>query len=421
MAEKPLPEKTSTDAGARSAPTRREAERDTLPIDLARKSAAGAAAGSEHPPAPRSPLRRIAGDLGSSVRAWVAGTFTRDQMVGAFKSLAWVAPLTLLIWIYAEREQLYTVPSVTIPIEVVHSDPSRVVTVLDPSDSHLLVTLRGPRGEVEAVQEQFRDNASPVPIELERDVDTGELTIRAERVGMDRRFTDRGVTVSNAQPGALRVRVDTMVEYDVEVRTRMPLPAGYQVKFNPPTVKVRLPAPVLSMAMVQQDLFANVELTANHPDLNEAKLSGKSAVTIKDLPLTLAINNKHAKLVDVKAVTAEVTFKAQSERLLPFVPIVPVPRLQEVVDKYVIIPPPSVTNLTVVGPEDALEKLVDPSAQQLPAVFFVTADDAREALKNGEAGKSATLHFFFPDGVKVKRAPGEPPPTIIYKVKPKGA
>jgi hypothetical protein len=90
-------------------------------------------------------------------------------------------------------------------------------------------------------------------------------------------------------------------------------------------------------------------------------------------------------------------------------------------DKYVIIPPPSVNNLTVIGPEDQLEKLMDPSVKLVPAVFFVNPEDAREALRSGEAGKSATLYFQFPDGVKVKPIPGAPPPTIIYKVKPKGA
>jgi hypothetical protein len=416
MAEKPLPERTATDAGMKSVPSRREVERDTLPMDLARKSAAGAAGGgAEPPPAPRSPLRRIAGDLASSVRAWAAGTFTREQLVAAMKSLAWVAPLTLLIWVYAEREQLHTVPSVTIPIEVVHSDPSRVVTVLDPSDSHLLVTIRGPRGEVEAVQEQFRDNASPVPIELERDVDTGELTIRAERVGMDRRFTERGVTVSNAQPGALRVRVDSVVEHEVDVQPRMPLPAGYQVKFVPPTVKMKLPAPALNVAIVERRLVAQVDLTANHPDLVDARREGKSAVTIKDLPLTLAIENKHAKLVDVKSVTAEVTFKAQSERSLTFVPVYPAAR-DEVTSKYEIIVPATVPGgVVVVGPEDQLEKLADPTVRQPPAFFPVTVDDAKDALLKGEAGKSAPLYFNFPEGVKVK--PGAPPPSITYKVK----
>jgi hypothetical protein len=418
MAEKPLPEKTAADAGVRSVPSRREPERDTLPIDRARSSAAAAAGGgAEYPPAPRSPLRRIAQDFGSSVRSWAAGTFNRDQLVGALKSLAWVAPLTLLIWVYAEREQLHTVPSVTIPIEVIHSDPSRVVTVLDPSDSHLLVTIRGPRGEVEAVQEQFRDNAAPVPIELERDVENGELTIRAERVGMDRRFTERGVTVSNAQPSALRVRIDPLVEQDLEVRPKMPLPPGFQVKFVPPTVKVKLPHNVLNLAMSQLVAYAN--LPATHPELAEARKEGKTSVTIKDLPLTLAIDNKHARLVDVKSVTAEVSFKAQAERLLPYVFVQP-SGTGELLKKYEFIHPATVpAGVTVVGPEDQIEKLADASVQQLPAVFFVTEDDAKDALAKGEAGKTATLHFYFPDGVKVKRSPGEPPLSIIYKVKAK--
>ena len=417
MADKGLTEKSSIEAGKAAAPSRREGERDSLPIDLARKSAADAGRVASSPP-PRSPLRRIAEDVGYSLRSWASATFTREQFVAGVKSLAWVAPLTVLIWIYAEREQLYTVPSVTVPIEVVHSDSSRVVTVLDPSDSHLLVTLRGPRGEVEAVQEEFRDRPTPVPIELERDVDTGEITIRAERVGMDRRFAARGVTVSNSQPGTLRVRVDTLVDQEVEVRPRFELPPGYQVKFVPPTVKVRLPHPLVGPAMVEETLYPRVELSSKHPDVVEAQNTGKTSVTIKNLPLTLAIRNKHARLTEVTSVTAEVSFKAQAERILPFVTVWPASP-KEVTDKYVFEHQQTFTGVAVVGPEDQLNTLMDP-AKPLLAHFWVSRDDALDALGRGELGKTVPLHFNFPPGVTVKRGPNDPPLTITYKVKPRG-
>src|SRR5688572_16294126 len=42
----------------------------------------------------------------SATRRWARDTFSREQIISSLKSLAWVAPLTVLIWIYAEREQL---------------------------------------------------------------------------------------------------------------------------------------------------------------------------------------------------------------------------------------------------------------------------------------------------------------------------
>jgi hypothetical protein len=187
------------------------------------------------------------------------------------------------------------------------------------------------------------------------------------------------------------------------------------VKFTPPTVKVRLPLLVLNQAI--KDLFANVELTPNHPDLDAARKDGKTTVTIKDLPVTLAIQNKHVKLMDVKSVTAEVTFKAQSDRILTFLPVYP-SAAADVTDKYSIIAPVGVPGgVTVVGPEDQLDKLMDPSAKAPPAFFLVTEDDARDALQRGEAGKTAQVYIPLPEGVKVK---GGLAPTITYKVKKRG-
>ena len=40
------------------------------------------------------------------VRRWFRDTFSREQLVSALRSLIWVAPLTVLIWIYAESEQV---------------------------------------------------------------------------------------------------------------------------------------------------------------------------------------------------------------------------------------------------------------------------------------------------------------------------
>jgi hypothetical protein len=414
MADKGLPEKNSADAGVGASPSRR----DSLPIDLARKSAAGgadAARALNDSPPPRSPVRRIVEDLGHSLRSWAGSTFTREQFVAGLKSLAWVAPLTVLIWIYAEREQLYTVPSVTIPVKVVHSDPSRVVTVLEPLDKHLLVTIKGPRGEVEAVQEQFRTSGAPVEIELERDVKAGELTIRAERIGMDRRFTSRGVSVSNAQPGTLRVLVDDLVEHEVPVVPKFSLPVHYQVKFVPPTVKIKLPQDVYRVAMTDQKLVAYADLPPNHPDLAEATRSGRPSATIKDVPLTLEIQNEHARLQDVKVVTVEVNLKAQSTRTIPFVPLW-MASTEDVRNKYVITHPPTLTGVVVVGPEEALEKLMDPGYEHPPAIFKVSDADAQDAVARGEAGKTAPIQFDLPQGVTVK----QPQPTATYKVKKTG-
>src|SRR4051812_30244783 len=85
----------------------------------------------------------------SSAARWLRRTATLENLFATLRTLAWVAPLTILIWIYAEREQVAT-REVTIPISVHSSDPSRVATLLM-SGQGVTAHLVGPRGQVDQV------------------------------------------------------------------------------------------------------------------------------------------------------------------------------------------------------------------------------------------------------------------------------
>ncbi|HSI33995.1 MAG TPA: hypothetical protein VK986_10450, partial [Tepidisphaeraceae bacterium] len=52
-----------------------------------------------------------------------------DRTMSVLKNLLVVVPLTLLIWVYAEREQAVTVPGNIFPVEVRTTAPDRVVVL----------------------------------------------------------------------------------------------------------------------------------------------------------------------------------------------------------------------------------------------------------------------------------------------------
>src|SRR6478609_9248925 len=84
----------------------------------------------------------------SVVRRWFRETFSREQLLSSLRSLIWVAPLTVLIWIYAEREQVEPA-SATFPIEVRSGSPGQQVARLaDSRGSTVLATIRGPKAKV---------------------------------------------------------------------------------------------------------------------------------------------------------------------------------------------------------------------------------------------------------------------------------
>src|SRR5688572_18150053 len=88
------------------------------------------AAGAPARPAGKTAASRSLARRGAAlVRRWARDTFSREQLLSSLKALAWVAPLTLLIWIYAEREQ--QVPGTSrIKIVVKSADETQVARIV---------------------------------------------------------------------------------------------------------------------------------------------------------------------------------------------------------------------------------------------------------------------------------------------------
>src|SRR5215213_10121517 len=84
-------------------------------------------------------------------RRQIAALFTRENLVNFARTMAWVVPLTILIWIYAEREQVATAPGRVIPIDVKTSAPNRIVKLISPADKNIVADLAGPRAQLDDV------------------------------------------------------------------------------------------------------------------------------------------------------------------------------------------------------------------------------------------------------------------------------
>ena len=102
---------------------------------------------------PRSGQTRPAVAQPGPIRRWIEDHPAAGRTLDVLRTLAWVVPLTLLIWIYAERAQSTTITGVTFPIEVKISSQSKVVSVLKPSDKNVVAELSGPRHKLDRLRE----------------------------------------------------------------------------------------------------------------------------------------------------------------------------------------------------------------------------------------------------------------------------
>src|SRR4051812_14869415 len=73
----------------------------------------------ETPPVKRpSPILDYARRAPAAWLYWLQRSLSRDSLLAGLKTSTWLVPLTVLIWIYAEREQVYNAEDRTIPIDI---------------------------------------------------------------------------------------------------------------------------------------------------------------------------------------------------------------------------------------------------------------------------------------------------------------
>src|SRR2546429_9789375 len=93
--------------------------------------------------------------------------FTRDNVVGHMKTLAWVVPLTLLIWIWAEREQVQPAKDVTVPFELTSVDANRVVSLKPTQDTNLVIEMYGPQARLQELVHKLSGGRMPQGLKLD--------------------------------------------------------------------------------------------------------------------------------------------------------------------------------------------------------------------------------------------------------------
>jgi hypothetical protein len=325
-----------------------------------------------------SVMRRSMG----TARLWARDTFSRDQLVAGLKQLAWVAPLTVLIWVYAEREQ--QIPrSMPIPIVARSSSPQFHARLADPANGLVQVTLRGPRSRIEQVENQV-GLKDPVVADVGHNGRTGIQSIPVATIlSQDARF--RGLTMTSGTP-SVDVDVNPIDEESLTVKLR-PEDAG-QVQdpvFTPNRVKVRIPRHVARAARDanQGQLVAYAELGKLTP--------GTSAQS--NVRIVIAGADPDEVRVDPPTVSASFNVRAADEVMdIDSVPVI-IKAVQTVTNQYDIkFTPATVFNVKVEGPREAIEQLRS-RATRVEAGISITGEDVGSENKN--------IEFVLPPGVRI--------------------
>lgn len=352
---------------------------------------------------PRRTWRRR---FNSTVRSWARSTFSRESYITSLKSLLWVLPLTVLIWIYAEREQVQTLTNVIVKIAPPGADSGRVVRIISATDNTVHVDIRGPQADIDQVKDYLENTL--IPLDVDRTLARGEQDIDiVSQLNKLPEVEHKGVTVEHSIPSNIRVSIDPIVEREVEVKSG-PDYVGTPPAFTPVRVRLRGPESEVERAARNGQLFAFANLSQFTAQLAEGGTQtlrnvpllpppGLDAAEVRFTPVVVEARVDRSKNETSDEISAIAVLAGMPE----------IPKSDQFRPRYIN----TVNHIHVIGPADQIKKLKSGDTTAL-AIFPVDLDNP-----DTNTARTATLHFILPDGVRV--ADQDKDTKITYYLEPR--
>ncbi len=324
--------------------------------------------------------------------------FSRERISHALRTFAWVAPLTILIWIWAEREQQDELTDQTVPIDVRLPGTNKVATIVSPPERNVVVSLRGPRVQLDAIRAELSQRAMEqrVVLQLDANLEPGPQEYNLPAQGLLQQsdfFRPYGVSITEVRPARLTIVVSELETIEVPVHNP---PAdqfpniGTESVYNPPTVRI---------TGKKEDLNGGNGLFV-YPDLTGRDLTKPGAYELKNLPLLTgpALRDKQ---VTIQPATVSATLQVRQANISYTMNSMPVfvSHPADLLDKYQVQYDPFLDRVTLIGPREMIEAIANRQWQG-------TAPKARieivgEDLPPNAQPRSKLVQYDLPEGVTV--------------------
>lgn len=300
------------------------------------------------PPPHEAPPRRpsaLAGFARQASGEWrrIRQGFTRQNVISFAKAMAWVVPLTLLIWVYAETAQDVPKSNVQMLIELKSADSKFTVKLIKPADHFILCDLQGPSANLERFTDQLRPTDPLVIIINPLNLPLGENSMQTKTQIMDiQQLKSYGISVNKCEPDVLTFDVDQVGHRMATVIAPPGIATLKSVTFDPPTVTVSGPKHELDAGQVNGQLSVVADIASlsvlSSPGQHEVdvslrpiddlhystdKVKATLVVTDPDVPYTLPGGTVPVELTAPLnvlrdyAVTADPVYSAPIQLLTP--------------------------------------------------------------------------------------------------------
>ena len=363
---------------------------------------------ADAPPRPATSNRQLGRrlrQLGVSGRR-MRRTWTRERFAEIARTLVWVIPLTLLVWVWAQDQQIEQIVQQNIPLQIEHVDGQRVIEILDPDvrrGNNVIqlrsVTFQGPRIGLSTLTNRLRNDFAQ---------DNLDIKLRAgvaDRVNVDLRdqlndlpvLRELGVSVVEVLPVQVAVRVE-----ERKTVTGRIVAGGMQPEelvgpptFDPPTVTVEGPASVIELLSDERGEIPVVALLpdpenvpAGQPQTREVPLQlPEDAPGLSLLTNTVRASFTRAERQVISATLPKVIVKASLPAAMSGT-------------HAVEVEPTVLNNVPIQGPADIVRR-IESGAIPVEAELKVVRDD-----QGNEGPIRRQVEFNLPQGV-ILRQPQE--------------
>lgn len=319
--------------------------------------------------------------------AWVRRLrywFSRENLREFVTTLGLVVPLTVLIWIWAEREQTLE-GDVQLTVDVRSRNPGTVVSLVRGDDrggpASVSVKVSGPKVGVDSLKAALSNDSTRSRIALDVADDVGADGTRdiAIQPLLDQQnlFRDYGITVRSTEPDTLKVRADPVVTEELRPTVPGDLAARVEsVVTEPPTIRVRGSAAAIERLRKENKLRAELDL------------AGRTELRDREPGSEVPVSNVAVKPLDAAGVTLEtpsvsratLVFSKSKEG-----------ELQSVVVNYSVpsglraqvrVEQATQSNVKISGPPDVILQLQRAEGDARPyLVVRITRDDLNKKFK----------------------------------------
>jgi hypothetical protein len=179
-----------------------------------------------------------------------------NGFIQGLKTFLWVAPLTILIWIYAEREQIITM-TVQAGVQVQTINPSERIAIV-PKDLSYSLDLQGPRAILDSIRAQLATGQKLDLVVNEDPGFNGEIPI-VDRIARNDLLTKNAVKVTSARPPTLSARVEIRRSINVPIQPREPIVGT--TTFDPPSVSIFGPDSIINDSRIRDNLKVYADMS----------------------------------------------------------------------------------------------------------------------------------------------------------------